>query len=1264
MRHDIPNLGGKQRRKLEAIEQAWKQSVEDDCKVFAQFLLDQWPCQQPSTTDFAHVVKIDVEKALQAINPEWLRMYKNLELSKWVNQVQDALNRHRGDFPSFPAAPVSADSEPLWQRLPGFSIPTLAECLASPRGAVLPSRDLQSQYAPPRGPRNQKENKSPKTARTSKAAITKNIAGVPAEVQELENIVKHFKASPSNVRRLYGEDLLRSTRALKELEKSSKPDLQPLENARSLHEQISDADRKVRECHSRICQAIDESHSQTLWLKEGGLWPCTNATAILEQLRSTSPVTFGNGVKACVIDYALSITSLQRLLRMQDAFGKNKPDRVIEEQKNVGHSNWKPENYPDWLLLEVDANILIRPDQVDVALATANPASGQNSVLQMNMGQGKTSVIMPMVAALLANSKNLVRVCVPRALLLQTAQLLHSRLGALIGRELRHIPFSRKTPTTQSVIKTFWELHKELLRSSGIMVALPEHIMSFMLSGRQRLSDSQIPEATTMINVQNWARKHCRDILDECDFTLAVKTQLIYPTGSQRSVDGFPHRWQTAQTLLRLVQSHLWNLKKQFPYSIEVVGRESGGFPVVFFLRRDSEDALMKQLVDDVCNGRTGILPLAGCDQSDRWKIRTFISAARVPQEVADRVKHFWPDTPAAKKTLYLIRGLFVHRLLLLTLKKRWNVQYGLHPGRDPVAVPFHAKGVPSDQAEWGHPDVAILFTCLSFYYGGLSLNQLRQSLEMIMKSDDPAGEYDRLTHDSKSLPDSLREWDAINIDDQTQLMDIWYYVRNNMTVIDHFLNNFVFPKHAKQFPVKLQASGWDIPIAVPSASAGAASRTTGFSGTNDNKTMLPLTIKQNDLPSLSHINAEVLTYLLQPRCQSYQLAEDELGRFSEFRLLRKLHNMKIRILIDAGAQVLEMDNKSFAKQWLIEYNESLAALYFDSENKAMIIYRNGREVPFLATPFVDNLSDVLVYLDEAHTRGTDLKFPPDAKAALTLGLGITKDSLVQAAMRLRQLGTSQSVVFFASREVHQSIKDHRSKRYSVRVDSSDVIYWLLAQTCDNIEQLQPLFFSQGADYCRRTQAELDNPNFLNDEFHRDAYVKSIQQSEQRMLTQLYEPKPPSASGVFPENPSPEIATLVQELKARRKGFQDTGNAVHGSALQEVEQEREAQVQQETVREVQKPVLFLPLKFSGLNSDIVIFARTGRLVAGSQACEHVFSALSKTGVGVKYRINPSAMTSRFYASREFLKTVDLGYGRHNDTFLVSQNLIIIGFPLC
>lgn len=126
-------------------------------------------------------------------------------------------------------------------------------------------------------------------------------------------------------------------------------------------------------------------------------------------------------------------------------------------------------------------------------------------------------------------------------------------------------------------------------------------------------------------------------------------------------------------------------------------------------------------------------------------------------------------------------------------------------------------------------------------------------------------------------------------------------------------------------------------------------------------------------------------------------LAADARGRHpSELGLLHKLNNMGIRVLIDAGAQILEMDNFSLAKAWLTVDHEAQAAVYFDAENKLYVLYRQGHRVPLLASPFAENLGDCLVYLDEAHTRGTDLKMPPNARGALTLGLSQTKDQTVQ----------------------------------------------------------------------------------------------------------------------------------------------------------------------------------------------------------------------------------------------------------------------------
>jgi hypothetical protein len=224
--------------------------------------------------------------------------------------------------------------------------------------------------------------------------------------------------------------------------------------------------------------------------------------------------------------------------------------------------------------------------------------------------------------------------------------------------------------------------------------------------------------------------------------------------------------------------------------------------------------------------------------------------------------------------------------------------------------------------------------------------------------------------------------------------------------MIDYFVNNFVFPRHAKQFQLKLQTSGWDLPLitishqngveALPEYSSVGTPLTTGFSGTNGWKRMLPLTIRQQDLPGLAHTNAEVLTYLLQPRNRRYVLAVDSKCRqLSEIELLKKITGMHIRVLIDAGAMIMEMSNHAVAKAWLSMNTGPPAIVYFE-ENKPYVLHRNNSRVPLLVSAYADDLGKCLVYLDDAHTRGTDLKIPAKARGILTLGLGQAKDNTVQ----------------------------------------------------------------------------------------------------------------------------------------------------------------------------------------------------------------------------------------------------------------------------
>jgi hypothetical protein len=70
-----------------------------------------------------------------------------------------------------------------------------------------------------------------------------------------------------------------------------------------------------------------------------------------------------------------------------------------QETENIGGQGWDKLDYPDWLLIQLDANLLIRPVQASVAKAMMAPDSGANTVMQLNMGEGKSSVGIAFVSA-------------------------------------------------------------------------------------------------------------------------------------------------------------------------------------------------------------------------------------------------------------------------------------------------------------------------------------------------------------------------------------------------------------------------------------------------------------------------------------------------------------------------------------------------------------------------------------------------------------------------------------------------------------------------------------------------------------------------------------------------------------------------------------------------------------------------------------------------------------------------------------------------
>jgi hypothetical protein len=88
-------------------------------------------------------------------------------------------------------------------------------------------------------------------------------------------------------------------------------------------------------------------------------------------------------------------------------------------------------------------------------------------------------------------------------------------------------------------------------------------------------------------------------------------------------------------------------------------------------------------------------------------------------------------------------------------------------------------------------------------------------------------------------------------------------------------------------------------------------------------------------------------------------------------------------------------------------------------------------------TTIPDN--QTFVVFDQARTRGADLKMDADVVAALSLGPELTKDSLMQAAGRLRKLGRNQSLVIMATHEVFSRFEGFPQKASEHKQHISDL---------------------------------------------------------------------------------------------------------------------------------------------------------------------------------------------------------------------------------
>jgi len=259
-----------------------------------------------------------------------------------------------------------------------------------------------------------------------------------------------------------------------------------------------------------------------------------------------------------------------------------------------------------------------------------------------------------------------------------------------------------------------------------------------------------------------------------------------------------------------------------------------------------------------------------------------------------------------------------------------------------------------------------------------------------LLKQDNPDLEYESWVSGLQSVPESLQHLNGINTESEEQLGYLLQLFAFNKSVIDFYLSCVVFPKEAKSFPHKLTCSGWDL-------AQEKEHLTTGFSGTNDNRYLLPNSMVQHELDYQRSTNARVLAFLLRSENDSYRCIPPN-QKVEGFINELVAQTPEVRVLLDVGAQMLELKNQELADAWLRAKDDAKAAVFVNDDDELAVVSRDGKVERLVSSPFAQQLDQCIVYLDDAHTRGTDVKLPTGFRAAVTLGPKVTKDRLTQGS--------------------------------------------------------------------------------------------------------------------------------------------------------------------------------------------------------------------------------------------------------------------------
>lgn len=403
-------------------------------------------------------------------------------------------------------------------------------------------------------------------------------------------------------------------------------------------------------------------------------------------------------------------------------------------------------------------------------------------------------------------------------------------------------------------------------------------------------------------------------------------------------------------------------------------------------------------------------------------------------------------QTDLANSVIFVAAFIKTHLPHLLRLQYKKDYGPSIHKG-DLTAAPKH-DGI-DVRSHFADPLLLLALTTQMTQQEGIPEECIKEIFDLLKQAHNKQVHSSSICTEAeiqiiKLLPEAFCLSDIERLDPAMIAKD--ESVRYFPPLMDYYLRTYVFVQI--KMPTKLYSS-------TPADMQAGFRYSLSFTATTGFLEAYPIQLTKDNCLFAGDFEAEVVSTLLNDSNNQGIIIKEMHSPedlFAEIKKNYPLQFQRMTALIDSGALLSSYDSSKISnalKAILGPDIKEANTLFFSGES--MRLEGAGvKPVTLKGTRIWDalkeqniQLEDVLIFLflDLAHTTGTDVKRPYKDRAGLTVGKGLGLDKTIQAAMRERQLlrEDAQSIVWILFQNLYEQINPN-AKTF----DLKQVLLWMV----------------------------------------------------------------------------------------------------------------------------------------------------------------------------------------------------------------------------